>query len=122
MAQHLDLGRKGEALAKAHLQQLGYEVLDENWTFRKAEVDLIARHDNQLIFIEVKTRTGNRYGEPQDFVDNRKQQLLATAADEYIYLSGHRGDIRFDIVAILFNAQKEFTLTHIKDAFWPLAT
>lgn len=122
MAQHLELGRRGEQLAKAHLQQSGYTILHENWTHGRAEVDLIARHNDELIFVEVKTRTGNRYGEPEDFVDARKQKLLAKAADEYVYQAGHAGEIRFDIVAILFNPQKDFTLTHIKDAFWPLAT
>jgi len=122
MAQHLELGRRGEAMAKEHLLEQGYEILNQNWTHGKAEVDLVARQHNQLIFVEVKTRTGNRYGEPQDFVDDRKQKLLASAADEYIYQAGHEGEIRFDIIAILFNAQKEFTLTHIEDAFWPLST
>lgn len=122
MAQHNELGRQGEQLAKAHLQQQGYEILHQNWTYGKAEVDLIARHNNIIVFAEVKTRTGNRYGEPQDFVNARKQKLLAAAADEYVYQCRHQGEIRFDIVAILFNAQKEFTLTHIKDAFWPLST
>ncbi|GAB2706313.1 YraN family protein [Mucilaginibacter koreensis] len=121
MAQHLELGRRGEELAKAHLLQGGYEIITQNWTYRKAEVDLIARHQNQLIFVEVKTRSGNRYGEPEDFVDARKQKLLAMAANEYVYQTAFEGEIRFDIIAILFNAQKEFTLSHIKDAFWPLA-
>ncbi len=121
MAQHLELGRRGEALAKAHLEQQGYEIMDENWTHGKAEVDLIAYFDRRLIFVEVKTRSGSGYGQPQDFVDARKQKMLAAAADEYIYLMNHAGEIRFDIIAVLFNTQKEFTLTHIEDAFWPVA-
>jgi putative endonuclease len=119
MAQHLDLGRKGEALAKAHLEAAGYEILDENWTFGKAEVDLIAYKDRVIIFTEVKTRTGSSFGEPQDFVDDRKQKLLVTAADEYIYLMNHQGEIRFDIIAIQFTRQNTYVLNHIEDAFWP---
>ncbi|MBS7566105.1 YraN family protein [Mucilaginibacter sp. Bleaf8] len=122
MAQHLDLGRHGEALAKAHLEAAGYGIMDENWTHGKAEVDLIAYKDRMIIFTEVKTRTGNGFGEPEDFVDNRKQKLLADAADEYIYLMNHQGEVRFDIIAILFNKQGTFTLKHIEDAFWPSAT
>src|SRR5438067_797989 len=101
MAQHLDLGRKGEFLAKTHLENQGYEILDENWTFGKAEVDLIAYKDRMIIFTEVKTRTGNAFGEPEDFVDDRKQKLLVSAADEYIYLMNHQGEVRFDIISIL---------------------
>jgi putative endonuclease len=122
MAQHLDLGRAGETLAKTHLENTGYEILDENWTHGKAEIDLIAYKDKVIIFTEVKTRTGNGFGEPEDFVDARKQKLLAEAADEYIYLMNHQGDVRFDIIAILFDRNKNYILNHIEDAFWPSAT
>ena len=122
MALHLELGRKGESLAKTFLESLGYEILDENWTHGKAEIDLIAYKDSVIIFIEVKTRSGNAFGEPEDFVDNRKQKLLAEAADEYIYLMDHQGDVRFDIISILFDRQANYTLKHIEDAFWPHAT
>ncbi|MHB8206642.1 YraN family protein [Mucilaginibacter sp.] len=122
MAVHLELGRKGESLAKTHLENAGYEILDENWTHGKAEVDLIAYKDKVIIFAEVKTRTGNAFGEPEDFVDARKQKLLVSAADEYIYLMDHQGDVRFDIISILFDKQANYTLKHIEDAFWPDAT
>ena len=122
MAQHLELGRKGELIAKQHLEQQGYEILDENWTHGKAEIDLIAYKDKVIIFTEVKTRSGNGFGEPEDFVDNRKQRLLADAADEYIYLMDHQGEVRFDIIAILFRNENNYKLNHIEDAFWPSAT
>jgi len=122
MAVHLELGRRGENLAKTHLENAGYEILDENWTHGKAEVDLIAYKDKVIIFAEVKTRTGNSFGEPEDFVDARKQKLLVSAADEYIYLMDHQGDVRFDIISILFDKQANYTLKHIEDAFWPHAT
>jgi putative endonuclease len=116
MALHLDLGRKGESLAKTFLEGLGYEILDENWTHGKAGIDLIAYKDKVIVFAEVKTRTGNRFGEPEDFADNRKQKLLA-AADEYIYLIDHKGDVRFDIISVLFDKNAQYTLKHTQDAF-----
>jgi putative endonuclease len=119
MAEHLDLGRKGEALAKAHLENTGYEIMDENWVHDKAEIDLVAYKDGIIIFTEVKARTGNWFGEPEDFVDIRKQKLLIKAADEYIYLMNHQGEVRFDIISVLFDKQKNYTLKHIEDAFWP---
>jgi putative endonuclease len=122
MAQHNDLGRKGESLAKAHLENAGYKILDENWTHGRLEVDLIAYKDKVIIFTEVKTRTGTGFGLPEDFVDARKQRLLADAADEYIYLMNHQGEVRFDIIAILFDKQTNYTINHIEDAFWPSAT
>jgi putative endonuclease len=122
MATHNDLGRKGESLAKILLENAGYEILDENWTHGKAEIDLIAYKDRVIIFAEVKTRTGNFFGEPEDFVDNRKQKLLAEAADEYIYLMDHQGEVRFDIISVLFDRQANYTINHIEDAFWPSST
>ncbi|OOQ60739.1 YraN family protein [Mucilaginibacter pedocola] len=122
MATHNDLGRKGEAIAKAHLEANGYEIMDENWVFGRAEIDLIAYKNKTIIFAEVKTRTGNSFGEPEDFVDARKQRLLADAADEYIYLMNHQGEARFDIISILYDRNNNYTLKHIEDAFWPSAT
>jgi len=119
MAQHLELGRKGEALAKAYLEQQGFEILDENWTHGKCEVDLIVYKDRRIVFVEVKTRSSNTFGEPEDFVDARKQKLLVEAADEYIYLMDHQGEVRFDIISILYDRNAAYKLKHIEDAFWP---
>jgi putative endonuclease len=121
MAKHLDLGRKGESLAKEHLEKAGYEIMDENWTHGHLELDLIAYKDKVIIFTEVKTRTGNFFGEPEDFVDKRKQKLLVEAAEEYVYLMNHQGEVRFDIISVLFDRQDNYTLKHIEDAFWPSA-
>ncbi|HEK20851.1 YraN family protein [Mucilaginibacter sp.] len=122
MATHNDLGKQGEALAKAFLEGAGYEILDENWTFGKAEIDLIAYQNKVIIFTEVKTRSGTGFGLPEDFVDARKQRLMAQAADEYIYLMNHTGEVRFDIISVLFNRNNTHTIKHIEDAFWPTAT
>jgi putative endonuclease len=119
MANHNDHGKKGEALAKTYLEQKGYEILDENWVYGKAEVDLIAYHNKTIIFIEVKARSGLGFGQPEDFVDDKKQKLLSKAADEYIFLMDHKGEIRFDIISILFKKDFEsYELKHIEDAFW----
>ncbi len=118
MAQHNNTGYNGEAIAKAYLERKGYEILDQNWCYKKAEVDLIAYLDSTIIFIEVKTRTGDTFGQPEDFVDDKKQQLLTQAAGEYIHLMDHKGEIRFDIISVLFTNATEYKLNHIEDAFW----
>ena len=119
MAQHNTLGKNGEQIAKDFLEQQGFEILDENWCFGKAEVDIIAFKHKTIIFIEVKTRSGNAFGQPEDFVDVKKQRLLTDAAEEYVYLMNHQGEIRFDIISILFDKNLEkYTLKHIEDAFW----
>jgi putative endonuclease len=121
MAPHLGPGRKGESLAKTFLEGLGYEILDENRTHGKAEIDRIAYKDKVIILAEVKTRPGNWFGEPEDFADNRKQKLLAGAADEYIYPMDHQGEVGFDILSVLFDKNANYTLKHTQDAFWPSA-
>ena len=119
MAEHNNFGRKGEALAKDFLESAGYEILEENWTFHKSEVDLIAYKNAKIIFVEVKSRNSNQFGDPEDFVLIPKQQQMTLAADEYIYLMNHQGEVRFDIISILFNKKGEPVLNHIEDAFWP---
>jgi putative endonuclease len=119
VAKHNDLGKQGEKLALDFLENKGYEILEENWCHGKAEVDLIAYIDRQIIFIEVKTRSSIAFGYPEEFVDNAKQKLLQYAADEYIELMNHQGEVRFDIISVLFDKQNNYTINHIEDAFWP---
>lgn len=119
MASHNELGFKGEAIAKEYLQQLGYEILEENWTHGKAEIDLIAYQNRTIIFVEVKSRTSVAFGEPEDFVDAAKQKQMELAAIYYIELMNHQNEVRFDIVAITFKQDNTYILKHIEDAFWP---
>ena len=119
MARHNVFRAEGELLAKQYLENMGYEILDENWTFKKAEIDLIAYKNERIIFAEVKTRSSNAFGEPEDFVNKSKQKHLASAADEYVHLMDHQGEIRFYIISVLFDNFGRHTIRHIEDAFWP---
>ncbi|MEJ5993501.1 YraN family protein [Pedobacter sp. Du54] len=118
MAQHNDLGKRGEQLAKQFLIQKGYEILDENWVYERAEIDLIAYVNKVIVFIEVKARSSTGFGLPEDFVNIVKQQHMANAADAYLEIMNHDGEVRFDIVSVLFNPNNQ-TIKHIEDAFWP---
>lgn len=121
MARHNIIGAEGELLAKVYLEDKDYEILDQNWTFKKAEIDLIAYKDSRLIFVEVKTRTQrkNNFAEPEDFVSQEKRRLMALAAEEYIHLMDHQYEVRFDIISILFDTFGKPEIKHIEDAFWP---
>ena len=116
MAEHNDLGKLGEELAVDFLEKNGYEIIETNWTFQKAEVDIIAKKDAILAVIEVKTRSSLDYGLPQDFVKPKKIQLLVKAINEYVTQNELDVDVRFDIVAI-HKENNEFILEHIEDAF-----
>ncbi len=72
MAEHNELGKKGEELAVNHLEENGYEILERNWVFQKAEIDIIAQKDEVLAIVEVKTRSSLDFGSPQDFVKPKK--------------------------------------------------
>lgn len=116
MAAHNELGKKGEELALAHLQKNGYTILDKNWRYQKAEVDIIAQKGEILAVVEVKTRSTTDFGNPQDFVKPKKIKLLVTAIDEYVTSKNLDVEVRFDIIAIVKENHK-FALEHIKDAF-----
>lgn len=119
MAQHNDLGRYGEELARAYLEERNYRILHQNWTYGKAEIDLIAFHEQKIIFVEVKTRTSVSYGEPEDFVDRKKERQLEFASLAYIERQQFNGEIRFDVIAIVFTNRTNYKINHIQDAFWP---
>jgi putative endonuclease len=119
MAAHNDLGRYGEDLAKHYLEEKGYRILNQNWVYGRAEIDLIAYKDEKIIFLEVKTRSSVAFGEPEDFVSWKKEQQLEFASLEYIERYHHQGEIRFDIIAIVVENKKLYKINHIEDAFWP---
>ena len=117
MAEHNDLGKLGEELAVDFLQQNGYEILETNWTFQKAEIDIIAQKENVLAIVEVKTRSSDDFGLPQDFVKPKKIQLLVKAVNEYVIIKELDVEVRFDIIAILKEG-KGFKIEHIEEAFY----
>ena len=116
MAEHNELGKQGEELAVDFLQKNGYEILETNWTFQKAEVDIIAKSGDTLAIIEVKTRSSIDFGLPQDFVKPKKIQLLVKAVNEYVTQNDLDVSVRFDIIAIQKNG-KDFIIEHLDDAF-----
>lgn len=115
MSTHIDSGKHGEHLAVDYLKAEGYEIIAVNWRYKYWEVDIIARDGIYLVFVEVKSRSGDRYGAPSDFVDIKKQRNLIQAAEEYLELINYQGEIRFDIVSVYLGSNK---LKLIKDAFW----
>ena len=117
MAQHNELGRLGEEIAVGFLQKNGYEILETNWTFEKAEVDIIAQKGDVLAVVEVKTRSSIDFGLPQEFVKPNKIKLLVKAIDEYVISNDLDVNVRFDIIAI-HKQKNEFQIEHLEDAFY----
>ena len=117
MAEHNDLGKLGEELAVDFLEKKGYEILETNWVFDKAEIDIIAQKENILAVVEVKTRSTIEFGLPQEFVKPKKIQLLVKAINEYVNKNDLDVEVRFDIVAI-HKENNNYNLEHIEEAFY----
>ena len=120
MAQHNDLGRRGEELATAFLLSKGYGIIDRNWRSGHKEIDIVAQDGNDIVFVEIKTRTDETFNDARDAVDARKRQLLIYAADAYLH--SHHFDLtpRFDIITVVgryFDPTATLTVDHIIDAY-----
>ncbi|KAB7731832.1 YraN family protein [Rudanella paleaurantiibacter] len=117
MAAHNEFGKQGEEEAIRYLQAAGYQVLECNYRYQHAEIDLIAQKGKLLVFVEVKARSSTAYGNPEEFVSYTKVRLLKRVAEHYIFASNWHHDVRFDIVAIV-RTGNEMKIKHIEDAFY----
>jgi putative endonuclease len=117
MAQHNELGKKGEQLAVDYLVKNNYDIMERNYRFDKAEVDIIAKKNQILAIIEVKTRSSSDFGNPQDFVKPKQIQRLVKAVDEYVTENDLDVEIRFDIIAIV-KTGTSYDIEHLENAFY----
>ena len=117
MAEHNELGKLGEQLATDYLMAKGYKIMVRNYVFQKAEIDIIAKHNNLIICVEVKTRNSDYFGDPQEFVTPSKIKLLVKAMDAFVIENDIELETSFDIVAVLKNKTTK-QLTHYEDAFY----
>lgn len=109
------LGFFGESKAARFLKKNGYKILCRNFKCKAGEIDIIASKGEIIAFIEVKTRTTDNFGEPNESVDFTRRRRYCNAADQYIYINGIRPDdyvLRFDIIEI-----KRGEINHIESAF-----
>lgn len=113
------LGASGEELACGFLADKGYTVLHRNFRCRTGEIDIVARDGDTIVFVEVKTRTSDKYGAPYEAVGRTKQNRIVRTALLYMQnnqLFDHM--CRFDILEIIFDEDlKEHDINHITDAF-----
>ena len=118
MAQHNKLGKDGEAAAVAYLKENGYEILHTNWQRGHFELDIVAKTEDELVIVEVKTRSEGSIMEPEDAVTNQKIRNIVAAADTYIKFFDIDLPARFDIISII-GKSPNFEIDHIEDAFYP---
>lgn len=118
MAAHNESGKKAEEMAAAWLQGKGYELIETNYRYKHAEIDLIMKHRGLLVFVEVKYRSGTGFGYAEEFVDYTKKKLLVKAADAYIHEVEWQKDIRFDIVGVYRDRSGAINFRQFEDAFY----
>ena len=116
MAEHNELGDIGEERAQAYLRSKGYRILHTNWQCGKLELDIVARKDDWLVVVEVKTRSTETFEHPQEAITPRKIRNIVSAAHDYILTFDWHGETRFDVISVIPRGQN-FEIEHIEDAF-----
>jgi putative endonuclease len=118
MATHNELGNLGEEKASAFLLEKAYLILERNWRKSRFEIDIIAQREEFIVFVEVKTRSSSVFGEPIEFVSEKKQQMMINAAEVYLELNPqiHQPEVRFDIISVII-ANNQVKIEHFPDAF-----
>ncbi len=113
-----NLGKNGEQEAVKYLEKKGLKIMKINWRFGKLEIDIIAMDKDELVIVEVKTRATDAFGEPEVFVDKKKQNRLIKAANAYILEVDFTGETRFDVISVL-EKNSQLMVKHIPNAFAP---
>lgn len=116
MGKHNEFGRLGEQKAVDFLLKNGYEILNTNYRYQKAEVDIIARKGNILSIVEVKSRKIGFLGEISDSISRKKINLLVTATDQYVQENDLDVEVRFDVIIVIKNGEV-FKIEHMENAF-----
>jgi putative endonuclease len=118
MRHHQAIGQSGEALACQYLAENGYLILEKNWRFGRYEVDIIACKADKLHIIEVKTRTSDRFGHPEENVSKSKLEFLAKAAEAYTTAHPNWMKLQFDVIAILLKKNSSTEILLLEDIYW----
>jgi len=112
------IGDEAEELAAAFLESKGWLILDRNYFFEKAEVDIVAFDHTHIIFVEVKSRSNTYFGRPEDYVTPQKEKLVKKAAEAWVYeRKMETALVRFDVISIVQKNNEAPAITHFEDAF-----
>ncbi len=114
-----DTGKEGERIARTYLESQGYVIEEQNWRKGRAEIDIIAKEGDILVFVEVKTRSSEDFGRPELFISPRQAELLAAGAAAYMESIDYDWEIRFDVISIILSPNGSYELNHLKDTYFP---
>jgi putative endonuclease len=118
MNHNKDTGNRGENIAAEYLLTQNYSIMERNWRFRHWEVDIIASKGKKLHFVEVKTRTNEKFGKPEESIGRKKMDCLKNAAAKYVFLHSGWKYIQFDVLAITLNEEEVKEIFMIEDVYF----
>ena len=107
----MDIGRKGEEIAKEYLEKKGYKIIERNYKTKYAEIDLVARRKNELVFVEVRTKTGEDLGSPEETINKKKLKKLLGNAVAYVARTKWKNSYRIDAICIVL--KKDSSVEHL---------
>lgn len=112
------IGEEGEDIAAAYLESKGYTIVDRNYFFERAEVDIVAFDESYIVFVEVKKRANTVFGQPEDYITEDKITNLYKAAEAWIYeRKMDTAPARFDVIAIVQENNEAPEIKHFENAF-----
>ncbi len=117
MAERNNTGKEGESEARVYLEKQGYLILHTNWHWHHYELDIVASKENELVIVEVKTRSEDYLLSPEEAVDEKKIRRIVAAADAYARFFNIELPVRFDIISLIKSPQG-YQIEHIEDAFY----
>jgi len=118
MAESHVLGKRGEDLAAEFLKNAGYTIVERNWNAGKLEIDIIAKKDGTMAFVEVKTRSEDYFMSPESAVNEIKQRSIIFAAERFLKKRGIDIECRFDVITVIRHGEN-YSIEHIENAFYP---
>lgn len=118
MADHNDFGKLAEELAENFLVKKNYKILAKNYRYLKAEIDIIAQFENQIVIVEVKARATDAFILPQEAINKKKIRLIVSAANEFLETNNIDLETRFDVISVLPSEKGKLEITHIENAFY----
>ncbi len=118
MAKHNDLGKLGEEIAREFLEQKGYQIEALNYRYQRAEIDIVAKDGETLVFVEVKTRSDDFLFDPEKAMTDKKETMIRNGAVAYMRETGHEWAIRFDVIAIVVRGEDRYEVRHGEDVFF----
>jgi len=120
MKSTVEKGRHAEDAAATYLESNGLTIIDRNYRFMKAEVDIVAYQGQEIVFVEVRSQKSDTFGRPEETVSQAKQKQVIQAAEAWLYEKRMEGArVRFDVVSIITNYDgNKSEITHFRNAFW----